>query len=71
MWRHKKLEGFPGFKLREVLKGEPWTMEAGVPQEQLASEGDVEDILEILDQKYGRDRQQQRMRCLDDFIHVG
>ena len=66
MWKHKKLEGFLGFKLRAALKQEPWTLMVGVPQEQLARER-VEDILKILDQKYGIDRKQQNMRCLDDF----
>ena len=63
MWSHKKLEG-----LRAALKGEPWTLVAGIPREQLATEGGAEDILEILDQKFEIDRQQQKMKCLDDFF---
>ena len=70
MWRHQNLESFPGFKLRAALKGEPWTVVAGIPRTKLASEGGVEDILEILDQKYGMERQQQKMRCQDDFVRA-
>ena len=70
MWRHQKLEGFPGFKLREALKRKPWILVAGTHREQLAREGGVEDILEILDQNYGIDRQQQKTRCQDNFFQV-
>ena len=69
MQRYKKIGRLPGFKLRPALKEEPWTIVAGIPQEQLAMDG-VEDILETLDQKYGIDRQQQNTRCLDDFFWV-
>ena len=49
-WKEQKIEGYPGFKLRGALKGEPW--------EQVAQEEGIQTILDILDQKYGRDRKQ-------------
>ena len=44
-------------QLRIGKMEEPWTLVAGLPQKQLASERGVKDMLDIFDQKYGMDRQ--------------
>ena len=64
MWKDQKLEGYPGFKLRNALKGEPWTLVAGIPRERVAQERRIQDMLDVLDQKYGKDRKQQKIAYL-------
>ena len=70
IWRQQKVEGYPGFRLRAALTGELWTLVAGLSREQLASEKGVEMVLDILDQKYGTEQRQQKIRCLDEFLRV-
>ena len=45
-WIDKKLGGYPGFKLRIALKEEPWTLVVLLPREQVASEGEIKDMLD-------------------------
>ena len=48
MWKHKKLGVNSGFKLRVALKGQIWTLVAGLPKEQLAIEEGVEKVLNLI-----------------------
>ena len=42
IWREQNWEGYPGFKLRSALKGEPWTLVVGLLRGKVAGEKRVE-----------------------------
>ena len=65
IWREQNWEGYPGLKLRSALKGEPWTLVAGLPRGQVAGEKGVEEKLNILDQKYRVDMEKEKKRSPD------
>ena len=53
-----------------ALKVEPWALISGINREQIAREEGIQTMLDILDQKYGRDRKQQKINYLDEFFRV-
>ena len=42
----------------------------GLPREQVAGEKRVEEILDILDQKYRVDVEKEKNTCLDEFLSM-
>ena len=57
-------------KLRTALKVELWMLVSRLPGEQVASEGGIKDMLDMLNQKYVVDMERQKILCLDEFFRV-
>lgn len=59
-----------GVILRSILTGEAWNLVSGIPIEELRKDEGWQDIIEIMDKKYGEDKKKEKLRVMDELYKV-
>ena len=71
-WLHGsgERELYSGLVVRSCLQGEPWEYVHGIPIDDLKKRDGYKEIFKVLDLKYGRSVQSEKVRWMDEFFCI-